>query len=118
MKMPDAEHNATLLFNPLWKALARHLASRCDECGQERLLSVFDYYSESGGFNCKKCLLTSKAMWPLIRLLFFGFRINNNAVKRLLNDPLIRKCMLSVIKGIASFGIRYPQPAGVPVTIV
>lgn len=118
MKMPDAEHNATLLFNPLWKALARHLASRCDECGQERLLSVFDYYSESYGTNCKRCSLTSKAMWPLIRLLFFGFRVNNNAVKRLLNDALIRKCMLSVIKGIASFGIRYPQPAGVPITIV
>lgn len=62
--------------------------------------------------------MASKAMWPLVRLLFFSFRVNNNTVKKLLNDPLIRRCMLSVIKGIASFGIRYPQPAGVPITIV
>jgi len=118
MKMPDAEHNKTLLFNPLWKALARSLASRCDECGQERLLSIFDYYSEGHGSNCKRCWLTSRAMWPLIRMLFFRFRVNSEAVKRLLSDPLIRKCMLSVIKGIAAFGIMYPQPAGAPIAIV
>ena len=35
-----------------------------------------------------------------------------------MKDPLIRKCMLNIVKGIANFGIRYPQPAGAPITIV
>jgi radical SAM protein with 4Fe4S-binding SPASM domain len=118
MKTPKAKHNSTLLFNPLWKALDRLLAGKCEECGQERLLSIFDLYSEGYSSDCKRCMLTSKAMWPLVRMMFFRFRINNNGVKRLLSDSLVRKCMLSVIRGIASFGIRYPQPTGVPVTIV
>jgi len=51
-------------------------------------------------------------------MLFFRLGVNDNTIKRLLNDPLIRKCMLSVTKGIAHFGVRYPQPAGAPITIV
>jgi radical SAM protein with 4Fe4S-binding SPASM domain len=51
-------------------------------------------------------------------MLFFRLRIGSDRVKRLLQDSLIRKCMLSVVKGIADFGIGYPQPAGAPITIV
>ena len=36
----------------------------------------------------------------------------------MLTDPLVRRCMLSVVEGVAYFGIRHPQPAGVPVTVV
>ncbi|MDH5746490.1 MAG: radical SAM protein [Candidatus Bathyarchaeota archaeon] len=117
-KVPDGGHSLTLTFNPLWKALAGYLTSKCEKCGQERLLSVFDEYSPSRHFPCESCLLTSTALTVLIRLLFFRLRVNNNTIKRLLKDSLIRKCMLSVVKGIANFGIRYPQPTGAPITIV
>ena len=113
-----SDHSLTLLFNPVWKNLAHYLAGKCEKCGQERLLSVFDTYSESQDLHCKSCLLTSAALTPLIRLLFFSFKVDDNTIKQLMKDPLIRKCMLSVVKGIANFGIRYPQPAGAPITIV
>jgi radical SAM protein with 4Fe4S-binding SPASM domain len=108
----------TLLFNPVWKNLARLLVGKCEKCGRERLLSVFDTYSESQDIPCKSCLLASAALAPLIRLLFFSFRVDDNTIKQLMRDPLICKCMLSVVKGIASFGVRYPQPAGAPIAIV
>jgi len=117
-KIPDGKHSLTLFFNPLWKALAHHLASKCERCGQERLLSVFDVYSASRHFVCESCLLTSTALMSLIRLLFFSLGVNKSTTKKLVKDPLIRKCMLSVVKGIANFGIRYPQPTGAPITIV
>ncbi len=117
-KIPDDVHSLTLVFNPLWKALAHYLTSKCEKCGQERLLSVFDAYSASRHFLCESCLLTSTALTPLIRLLFFDLGVDGNTIKRLLKDSLIRKCMLSVVKGIANFGIRYPQPTGAPITIV
>ena len=107
-KMPDGDHSLTLAFNPLWKALARYLTSKCEKCGQERLLSVFDVYSSSRRFPCEGCLLISTALMPLIRLLFFYLEVGDITIKRLLKDSLIRKCMLSVVKGIANFGIRYP----------
>jgi len=117
-KIPDGDHSLTLFFNPLWKALARYLTSKCEKCGQEQLLSVFDAYSSSRRFICESCLLTSTTLMPLIRLLFFRLGVDDSPVKGLLEDSLIRKCMLSVVKGIANFGIRYPQPTGAPVTIV
>ncbi len=117
-KIPDSDHSLTPVFNSLWKALANYLTSKCEKCGQERLLSAFDACSTSWHFQCKSCLLTSAALMPLIRLLFFHLGVDDSTIKRLLKDPLIRKCMLSVVKGIANFGIRYPQPTGAPITIV
>jgi radical SAM protein with 4Fe4S-binding SPASM domain len=115
--MKSIDHLA-LLFNPVWKNLAHFLVGKCEKCGQERLLSVFDNYSESKVILCKSCLLASAALAPLIRLLFFSFKVDDNTIKQLMKDRLIRRCMLNVVKGIANFGITYPQPAGAPVTIV
>lgn len=117
-KIPGGYHSLTLVFNPLWKALAHYLTSKCERCGQERLLSVFDVYSAVWQFRCERCLLTSAALMPLIRLLFFSLGVDDSTIKRLLKDSLIRKCMLSVVRGIANFGLRYPQPTGAPITIV
>lgn len=117
-KIPDGDHSLTIFFNPLWRALAHYLTSKCKKCGQERLLSVFDAYSQSRRFPCEGCLPALMVIMPLIRLLFFHLGVDDITTKRLLEDSLIRKCMLSVVKGIANFGIRYPQPTGAPVTIV
>jgi radical SAM protein with 4Fe4S-binding SPASM domain len=114
----ESEHSLTLLFNPFWKNLAHYLTRKCEKCGQERLLSVFDAYSESQHLRCKSCLLASAALTPLIRLMFFSFKVDDSTIKQLMKDKLIRKCMLNVVRGIANFGIRYPQPAGAPITIV
>ncbi len=54
----------------------------------------------------------------MIRLLFFGLGVNKATIERLLKDSLVRKCMLSVTKGVANFGLRFPQPTGAPITIV
>jgi len=117
-KIPAGDHSLALVFNPLWSALARFLVSKCEKCGQERLLSVFDIYAASRHFLCESCLLTATALVPLIRLLFLHLGVDDSTIKRLLKDSLIRKCMLSVVNGIAYFGIRYPQPTGAPITIV
>ncbi len=117
-EIPRGDHSLTLLFNPIWKTLATHLAGKCEKCGQERLLSAFDDYSQNRHIQCESCLLTSVALSPLIQILFLYLRVNKNTVKQMLKDPLIRRCMLSVVKGIANFGIRHPQPTGAPVAIV
>ena len=117
-KISDGDHALALGFNPLWKNLARHLAGRCENCGQERLLSVFDFYSANQKRHCKSCLVTTAALIPLVRLLFSSLGVKHSVMKTLLEDSLTRKCMLSVVKGIANFGVRYPQPAGAPITVV
>ncbi len=106
------------LFNPVWKNLARYLTGKCKKCGQERLLSVFDTYSERKNVPCKNCLATTAVLTLLIQFVFFSFKVNDYTAKQLMKDQLTRRCMLNVINGIANFGVRYPQPAGAPVTIV
>jgi hypothetical protein len=66
----------------LWRALAHFLAGRCERCGQERLLSVFDTYSTSRLIHCEGCLLSSRALAPLIRLLFLSLGVEDYAVMR------------------------------------
>jgi len=117
-EIPHGDHALTLFFNPIWKAFARHLIGNCKKCGQERLLSVFDAHSGSQRVSCGSCLVATIALLPLIRLLFLYLGIGSDTTKRLLREPLIRKCMLSVVKGIVDFGIQFPQPTGAPVAIV
>jgi len=116
--IPNSEHSLTLLFNPIWKAFALYLIKKCENCGQERLLTVFDDYSSSHHLNCQTCSLTGKTLKPMIHFLFSHLGVSDEATRLLLKDPLIRRCMLSVVKGIASFGVMYPQPTGAPITVV
>jgi len=118
LKVQKSNHYFSRTFNPMWKTLARHLTNKCERCENERLLSIFDSYSSSHNTVCPTCLMESAALTPLIRLIFFHLGVKENTIKQLLKDPLIRRCMLSVVKGIASFGVRFPQSAGVPITIV
>jgi len=114
----DRDRLLTPRFNSLWKALARYLTRKCRKCGQERLLSVFDIYSSRQPLSCEGCLVAAVSLTPLIRLLFSSLGVDGGSTKRLLKDSLIRRCMLSVVKGIANFGVGYPQPTGAPITIV
>ncbi len=106
------------VFKPVWEALAVLLAGKCEKCGRERLLSIFDSFTGRSEFVCEGCLLVSAFLKPLIRLFFFRIGVDNSTLSGLLEDDLIRKCMLSVIRGVALFGMRNPQPTGAPVTVV
>ncbi|MEM2957596.1 MAG: radical SAM protein [Candidatus Jordarchaeaceae archaeon] len=106
------------VFRPVWEALAAFLAGKCERCGRERLLSIFDSFIGNGEFICEGCLLASALLKPLIRLFFFHIGVETGTISGLLEDGLIRRCMLGVIRGIALFGLRYPQPTGAPVTVV
>ena len=112
------KHHIGPMLNRFWKALARYLTAECDKCGQQRLLSVFDIYSRNGRIVCGRCSSASKAIAPLVRSVFYRLGVSEGATGELLRDPLVRRCMLSVVEGIAHFGIRYPQPTGAPITIV
>jgi hypothetical protein len=117
-KIGNSTPRLALAFSPLWRGLARYLTAKCEKCGQERLLSVFDFYSGDHRLACGNCLLASAALKPMIHFLFSHLGIGDLATRRITGDPMIRRCMLSVVKGIAIFGLMSPQPCGPPITIV
>ena len=99
------------------KSLARYLSKKCDQCGKERFLSAVDYYL-SKKQKCIQCQVTSYVMWPIIHLFFRKLSFSPETARKILDDTLLRKTMLNVIKGLALFGIKNPQPTHVPVVIV
>lgn len=108
----------TRILNPIWKAFARYLVSKCKACGKERLLSIFDTYTRGTDTPDFRCSLTVSIIRPLINLFFSSLSISSEVLEQLMNDSLLRKCMLNVVKGIAHFGIRQPQPTSAPIVIV
>ena len=105
-------------LNPLWKVFARYLASECSVCGKERLISIFDFYAGKKSSKHVNCLSAALFLKPLIDLFFSSLSIRGSVAKKLAEDPLLRRCMLSVVKGISHFGIRHPQPTAAPIVIV
>ncbi len=99
------------------KKVAEKLSKKCDRCGKERFLSAVDYYLGKKQ-KCIRCQVTSYLTWPIIHLFFKKLSFSPETARNILDDALLRKTMLNVIKGLAFFGIKTPQPTRVPVVIV
>lgn len=102
----------------MWKGVAGSLAGECERCGQPRLYSIFDAYITGHKPDCLDCSTIYRLARPLIKRVFSKTGLEEGDVKRLMADPLMRKSMLNVVRGISHFGIRTPQPTAVPVVIV
>jgi len=114
----DRIPSSKLGLKRLGRTLATLLARKCEQCGKERLVSAFQYYSQPTQNGCPECLLTAKVMRPLISFFFRNLDLPRETRKKLLSDPLIVKSMNCAVRGAARLGIQAPQPTAVPVVIV
>ena len=106
------------ILSPFGKFIARRLVIKCKKCGKEKLLSAFDYYAGNGDGQCISCRLTSRLMKPLIHRFFSEMSLSEKVARQLVSNPRMARSMLNAVKGVAKFGIKKPQPTGVPVVIV
>jgi len=105
-------------FNPIWRMIARNLSGLCQKCGKPRLYSVFDAFVNDRGPNCSSCWIAYESSLPLIKVIFDKMGLKKDDLKQLMQDKLVRRSMLNVVRGISHFGLRNPQPTAVPVVIV
>ena len=108
----------TSKLNPIWKGVARYLTKECSRCGQSRLYSIFDIHFAGKEYDCIGCSTAFRIAHPLIKHVFKKTNLKNEDLKNIMVDPLIRKSMLNVVRGIGHFGLQLPQPTAVPVVIV
>lgn len=99
------------------KKIAQHLGGKCPQCGKERFLSAIDYYLGKKQ-TCISCQATAIMTKPIINLFFKKLSFEQETTRKILEDTLLRKTMLNLIKGFAYFGFRVPQPTRIPVVIV
>jgi radical SAM protein with 4Fe4S-binding SPASM domain len=105
-------------LNPLWRGVARNLARECKSCRHPVLYSIFDAFVDGCSPSCPSCSVAYKMTSPLIGKVFENTSLEQEDVKRLFSDGMLRKTMYNVVRGIGHFGLRTPQPTAVPVVVV
>ena len=119
MRSPQLEQRdfQNSLKKDIGKKLAQFLSIPCRHCGKERILSAIDYYAGKKQ-KCIHCQVTSNMIWPIIVLIFRRLSISPVTAKKIVNDPLLKRTMMNLIKGVAFFGVQIRQPTRVPAVIV
>ncbi|MGQ4833065.1 MAG: radical SAM protein [Candidatus Asgardarchaeia archaeon] len=120
--MVDAA-SAGLLFDEIMnnRFVRRVLAmgiKKCDKDGKLMLEVALELYTGVRKTACAKCTLYSKVISYVINFARNWFGVNEEQLKELLKVPYYRRALISVIAGIAWFGVRRPFVPGAPFQIV
>ncbi len=107
-----------LVNNPVTKRTLRRFITYCEECGANRLEVAVEVALGYRDDACWKCKLAAKSVEPLLKkgAESFGFTIDE--LKEKFRDAYWRKGLVSVVKGIANFGVRKPFVPGAPFQVV
>jgi sulfatase maturation enzyme AslB (radical SAM superfamily) len=55
---------------------------------------------------------------PIITIIFRRLSISPLTARKIISDAFLQRTMMNLIKGIAFFGVKIPQPTRVPAVIV
>jgi len=107
-----------LVDNPLSKYSLKKSLNYCKKCEKSRLESALNYYLEKDQDVCYKCKLLSKIIAYLIESGSKSFGTSKYQLKEIMNDDYWLKGLISVIEGLAIFGVKKPFVPGAPFQIV
>ncbi|MGQ9759485.1 MAG: radical SAM protein, partial [Candidatus Methanomethylicaceae archaeon] len=100
------------------RSLLGGLSSWCRKDKKSRLEVALELYLGLREDACLKCHLAEKSVSALLKLGGKTFGVSGEAIKRKFRDPYWRKGLLSVIKGLAEFGVTKPFVPGAPFQVV
>ncbi|MGB9630957.1 MAG: radical SAM protein, partial [Candidatus Methanodesulfokora sp.] len=107
-----------LVDNKFSRGILRKLNEYCEEDEKSRLEVALELYSGARDDACAKCKLASKIISGVIDLGAKSFGADKEEIKRAMKDSYWRRGLLSVVKGIATFGVRRPFVPGAPFLVV
>ena len=104
--------------NPFTRSVLKTLAKRCSRDKANRLDVALELYVGARKDACISCRLSRTVLSPILRLACRGFGVSEEQLKNKFRDPYWRRGLVSVIKGIAWFGVRRPYVPGAPLQVV
>ncbi len=107
-----------LIGNPLSRKLLAGMSIYCEDCGGNRLEVALEQYLGLRSDACYKCRIAEKEIAFILRTGAKNFGVTEEDLKKTFRDAYWRKGLLSVIKGIAEFGVRRPFVPGAPFQVV
>jgi radical SAM protein with 4Fe4S-binding SPASM domain len=104
--------------NPVSKYFLNRALDYCPKDGATRLEVCMDLYLENRETACRKCKILSKLLNLLINKGASTFGVTEDELKETMEDRYWAKGLISVIKGIAIFGVKKPFTPGAPFQVV
>jgi len=108
---------SNFLNNPLSKSIIRAICNECENCGN-RLNLILRKYSGENISLCSKCGILYKTFSLIITSSAKTFGVSKNEMKEYLSDPIFRRGLVNVIRGISYYGITKPQVTYAPFLVV
>lgn len=119
MLIPTLKILKFTMNNPFSQSVLRYGLEFCQECGKTRLehaLEIFTGVSHPANNSCKAYSFLVKM---LLKTGGAIFRVNEESqLKEYFKDPATRRGLLSVLRGIAKYGITKPQLLDAPFLVV
>ncbi|MCX8182251.1 MAG: radical SAM protein [Candidatus Methanomethyliaceae archaeon] len=100
------------------RALLKGLSSYCNKDKKSRLEVALELYLGLRDNACLKCKLAEKSVSTLLKVGGGAFGATEEAMKSKFKDPYWRRGLMSVIKGLALFGVTKPFVPGAPFQVV
>jgi radical SAM protein with 4Fe4S-binding SPASM domain len=96
----------------------RSSTSKCRKCDRLRVEAAFDKLLGRPMKACVSCRVFSSIMKRLLKAerSFLGF--GDADVRSVISNPSSRRGLVSVLRGIALFGVKKPQTVGAPFLVV
>jgi len=109
----------SVLENPLIKLTIRFSTQKCPKCSKSHLeVALDDYVGNRSGRHHLTQELTSKIISLALNAGERAFAVDGDAVRAALQTPVFRRGLISVLGGIAEYGVTKPQRLGTPFLIV
>ena len=103
---------------PGTRALLKGFSSYCNKDKKSRLEVALELYLGLRDDACLKCKLAEKSISALLKVGGSTFGATEEAMKEKFKDPYWRRGLISVIKGLALFGVKKPFVPGAPFQVV
>lgn len=109
-----------MIDNPVSRKILRYAARYCRKDGSSRLETALKIYSGiiRPEEACIACRIFSKPISTIIKRGAISFGADPSEIKEKLKDPYWRRALISVVKGLAYFGVRKPFVPGAPFLVV
>ncbi len=108
----------TVADNPLTRNVLKSLSKYCSKDAGNRLEVALELYVGVRENACFRCRFSRKILSPILSVACRAFGVTEAELKEKFKDPYWRRGLVSVIKGIAWFGVRHPYVPGAPFQVV
>ncbi len=106
------------LNNQLSKTILRYGLTPCEDNGTSRMEHALEIFVGTSKPASKRCKAYSFIFGTLLKTGERVFNVSDNSLRRYLRDSITRRGLVSVLRGIARYGITKPQRLDAPFLVV